>query len=646
MRLRHDSSCRPIFAVNQLNEFYHDNFMPSKSKKRRRSSSVFESSSKLFSQLSDSNIKIIEREQHSKLLLPLTQQRLSAAYADAVAVAADDESCLRNIQFVMAPMVAASDYAFRCLCRQYTHSAVLQSQVTSSRNHDRYENHSRYQHESHIGNPILDINSDTSNNDDATEASSNTLLTFSQMLHARNVVQDRTFRRQHFDFYEHSHGDIRASFSSSSLLSFEVQKPLVAAQQQLIHDLPTDVNELFVSTTSSKDEVDCVSFDQHYHHRQDIMSPTNGPLIVQLAGNDVPTVLTAAHTILDGSHSDNVSPSITGFDLNLGCPQGIARKGHYGAYLMEENPSRVCQILSTLRSQLPSHVSVSAKIRLPTTSQNNDALLQQRITQLLDTGIDFLTVHGRTLHENKATVGACHVDQIRQAVDHAHAHTPNFPIIANGGIEFPSDVKHMQEMTGAAAVMSSEALLECPDLFARSIIGNNNDSFTSPEIVFHRQFGAARDYISWCCRYPPLPGVLGPRSGSWNVVKGHIFKLLHRYLQEHPDIRDRLADCHIGTLRYAFDIVKELLVRYRPYIDGYRDWNTLSSSSVESSWYRRHRTATAEQRVPSQVRFSAIPLSSLDLSLDERKMQLKKRIANLQRLREEKEQSSRRLCRD
>lgn len=44
--------------------------------------------------------------------------------------------------------------------------------------------------------------------------------------------------------------------------------------------------------------------------------------------------------------------------------QGIARKGKYGAFLMEEDSNRVREILSALRNHLPQEVAVSAKIRL------------------------------------------------------------------------------------------------------------------------------------------------------------------------------------------------------------------------------------------------------------------------------------------
>lgn len=56
-----------------------------------------------------------------------------------------------------------------------------------------------------------------------------------------------------------------------------------------------------------------------------------------------------------------VQDEVDAVDLNLGCPQGIAKKGRYGSYLLKET-ELVCAIVSTLYEGLK--VPVTVKIRV------------------------------------------------------------------------------------------------------------------------------------------------------------------------------------------------------------------------------------------------------------------------------------------
>ena len=260
----------------------------------------------------------------------------------------------------MAPMVAASDYAFRCLCRNQ-----------------------------------------------------GSQLCYSQMLHARHLVQEHSFRKNHLDLYEYQ----------------PLPETLHPAQQHCLGDC-----EKLLEPPS----------DQH----------TKGPLMVQLAGHNPDLVVQAAELVVANSNQQ-----VTGIDFNCGCPQGIARKGKYGAFLMEDSPETVYEILTELRQTLPSNILVSAKIRLPLDPSQQ----MERVQRLCETGINFLTVHARTLRENKTKVSGIQLDRLKSAVQEASSH--DVPVIANGGIEDYRDIEKLLQESNAVGVMSSEGLLERPNIF-------------------------------------------------------------------------------------------------------------------------------------------------------------------------------------
>jgi Dihydrouridine synthase (Dus) len=82
-----------------------------------------------------------------------------------------------------------------------------------------------------------------------------------------------------------------------------------------------------------------------YKHLNFSTCPDDRPLIIQFAGNDPQTMLKAAKS---------VEGCCDAIDINLGCPQGIAKRGHYGCKADSYNTVPIRQYL--LSVQLNTHL--------------------------------------------------------------------------------------------------------------------------------------------------------------------------------------------------------------------------------------------------------------------------------------------------
>jgi len=180
------------------------------------------------------------------------------------------------------------------------------------------------------------------------------------------------------------------------------------------------------------------------------VSAGDRPLLVQLAGHD-PAAALAAASALQG-----VADAV---DLNLGCPQGIARRGRYGAFLLEDVPAAAAVVAALARGL---DVPVTVKVRLLASWEASLAA----VLALQEAGASLITVHGRRREEIKERIGAADWEAIRRIKAHPAVRVP---IVANGGVACAADVQACLEATGADAVMVSEALLENPGLFTDGV---------------------------------------------------------------------------------------------------------------------------------------------------------------------------------
>jgi tRNA-dihydrouridine synthase 1 len=192
-------------------------------------------------------------------------------------------------------------------------------------------------------------------------------------------------------------------------------------------------------------------------------------------------------------------------DLNLGCPQHIAKRGRYGSFL-QDDWELIHKMISTLDEHL--QVPVTAKIRVFASTAKTVAYAKM----LEAAGAQLLTVHGRLREQKGHHTGLADWSKIK-AVKEA----VGIPVIANGNIIYHDDVQHCLEQTGADGVMSAEGHLYNPAIFKQQ----------HPPVTYD----IALEYLEICKQVDT----------RYVVIKSHLFKLFHTSLPMHTDLRSRLG---------------------------------------------------------------------------------------------------------
>ncbi|MED6108106.1 hypothetical protein PIB30_020376 [Stylosanthes scabra] len=252
------------------------------------------------------------------------------------------------------------------------------------------------------------------------------------------------------------------------------------------------------------------------------------PLFVQFCANDPDVLLEAAR---------RVEPYCDYVDINLGCPQRIARRGNYGAFLMDNLPL-VKSLVEKLALNLK--VPVSCKIRL--FPKLEDTLKYARMLE--EAGCLLLAVHGRTREEKDGKKFRADWKAIRAVKD-----AVRIPVLANGNIRHMDDVKECLEETGVEGVLSAETLLENPALFA---------GFRTAEWVSESERAGVDgnldqadllvEYLKLCEKYP-VP---------WRMIRSHVHKLLGDWFSLQPHLREELNKQSKLTFEFLYDMVDRL----------------------------------------------------------------------------------------
>ena len=175
-------------------------------------------------------------------------------------------------------------------------------------------------------------------------------------------------------------------------------------------------------------------------------TPSGTPVLLQLLGSD-PTALAETATLA-------YELGASGIDLNFGCPAKRVN-GHDGGAALLKSPKRLERIVSTVRRAVALECPVSAKIRLGW-SNPDDVLDLTRAAEA--GGASFITIHGRTRDQ-----------MYRERADWRRigmaAAAVRVPIVANGDVFDPHDLRRCLRVTGCCRVMLGRGAFRRPNLF-------------------------------------------------------------------------------------------------------------------------------------------------------------------------------------
>lgn len=292
-------------------------------------------------------------------------------------------------------------------------------------------------------------------------------------------------------------------------------------------------------------------------YRRTIFGPTEGsveaddrPLVVQFAGND-PEVLLAA--------AKHVQHRCNAVDVNFGCPQKIAKRGRYGAWLLHE-PELMEQLVGTLHCHLECPVTAKIRVCQQDGFKSKRASLSETIDRarsLVGAGASVIALHGRTREQKGSEQGAADWEAIA-----ALAQAVSVPVLANGGVSSLDEARACLASTGADGVMAAEGLLSNPALF---------DSAAGPS-------GSAQEALA--LEYLDLQGTHPP--AELRAVKQHLFSMCYAGLQVHTDLRERM---HLArSLTQMREVVSELEGRPR----ASRPPFSTEVGPRHTGWYGRH----------------------------------------------------------
>lgn len=162
-------------------------------------------------------------------------------------------------------------------------------------------------------------------------------------------------------------------------------------------------------------------------------------------------------------------PQIEYLDLNIGCPAPKVYRKNVGGGLLKD-PKKIRSILKVMRENWDKSLSVKMRVGF-----ENRNFLEEIIGILNESGVNFATIHGRTVKQLYR--GKVDYDAIKKAASLA-----KFPIIANGDLTTAKKALQTAEYTGAKGVMIGRHAIRNPWIFRQIKELENGEKMFEPTL--------------------------------------------------------------------------------------------------------------------------------------------------------------------
>ena len=175
------------------------------------------------------------------------------------------------------------------------------------------------------------------------------------------------------------------------------------------------------------------------------VTPAGVPVYLQLLGGS------PRYMGLNAARAQKLSPP--GIDINFGCPSKTVNRSDGGSVLLRE-PTRVGDIVASVRQAVDPAIPVTAKIRL---GFSNSDFLSEVVGRIVEAGANEVCIHARTREDG-------YKPPAYWSVVKAVAERTPIPIIINGEIWSVADALRAREESGCTDIMLGRGGLTYPDL--------------------------------------------------------------------------------------------------------------------------------------------------------------------------------------